>query len=192
MPPRVQSAWSGSKQQNLTVSGARRLKGRNFLWKAKIVNSEPTKKMFHLERIQSQRLTLQYLQTIFVFYPAWMCHISNLWKSKEMDSKYKSLSAAAGMCCKSMVVTWTWVMAMYPLENCSLAGSWPGSEAVLDMSRVEFEFSSTELIQTLIFIFNEINYSTGKNPHFGKLHYKNLCLAHVNFGEWINAGPQLF
>ena len=64
MPPHVQSVWSGSKQQNLTVSGARRLKGRNCLWKAKIVKSEPTKKMFHLKRIQSQRLTVQ---TIFVF-----------------------------------------------------------------------------------------------------------------------------
>lgn len=69
------------------------------------------------------------------FYRAWMCHISNLWKSKEMDSKYSL--AAAGMCGKSVTVTWTWVMAMYPLENSFLAGNWPGSEAVLHMSRID-------------------------------------------------------
>jgi len=37
-------------------------------------------------------------------------------------------------------------MAMYPLENCFLAGNWPGSEAVLHMSGIDSDAD---------FIFNE-------------------------------------
>ena len=60
---------------------------------------------------------------------------------------------------------------MYPLENCFLAGNWPGSEAVLHISRIDSDPD---------FYFQQ---TMGKKVHFGKLHYKNLCLAHVNFGE---------
>ena len=68
---------------------------------------------------------------------------------------------------------------MYKSLVLTLSGR-PGSDAVLHISRIEFELRPTqinlgqaELIQTPIFIPTELNL---KSVHFGKLHLKDLCI----------------